>query len=150
MAPKSDVNSWEARAERKRNELASTIPKEWHIPADVLSTLRTPLEANKNDLIELDIVRRSGILTERELDITENHNVASLLQRLASGEFTCVEVTAAFSKRAAIAQQLVCPSPPANMGERLTLTRRIASPKPCLSKPRPGLKSLTLYERAAS
>lgn len=61
----------------------------------------------KVDLIALDVPRRSGILTDRELEITESHNLASLLKGLASGDLTSSEVTLAFSKRAAIAQQLV-------------------------------------------
>lgn len=69
-----------------------------------------PLESNANNV--LDVPRRSGILSERELHITEGYDVRGLLAGLAGGEMTAVEVTAAFSKRAAVAQQVVRPCEP--------------------------------------
>lgn len=57
--------------------------------------------------MEQDLVRRSGILSSHEIQITEAYDVAGLLKGLASGTLTAVDVTAAFSKRAAIAHQLV-------------------------------------------
>lgn len=54
----------------------------------------------------LGIPGRCGILNKQELNITENCDATALLENLASGQFTAVEVTTAFSKRAAIAQQL--------------------------------------------
>lgn len=48
------------------------------------------------------------MLTEKELRITEAYDVRHLLKALASGELTSVDVTVAFCKRAAIAQQLAC------------------------------------------
>lgn len=98
---------WEARAAEKRARCADAIPKPWRLPSSVLDTVKTPLETSKNDLISLDIPRRSGILNDLELDITENYNVSSLLAKLADGSFTATQVVTAFSKRAAIAQQLV-------------------------------------------
>ncbi|KAG6382122.1 general amidase [Boletus reticuloceps] len=47
-----------------------------------------------------------GLLTPRELAIT-NEDVNTLLKRLSSGEWSAVEVTIAFYKRAIVAQQLV-------------------------------------------
>jgi amidase len=46
-------------------------------------------------------------LTERELGITETSNIQDLLDKLANGSYTAVEVTTAFIKRAVIAQQVV-------------------------------------------
>ncbi|KAH7268609.1 amidase signature domain-containing protein [Fusarium solani] len=97
---------WEARAAEKRARCADAIPKPWRLPSSVLDTLKTPLETSKNDLISLDIPRRSGILTDLELDITEHNDVSGLLAKLADGSFTATQVVTAFSKRAAIAQQL--------------------------------------------
>ncbi|KAM6530202.1 hypothetical protein FALCPG4_008326 [Fusarium falciforme] len=97
---------WEARAAEKRARCADAIPKPWRLPSSVRDTLKTPLETRKNDLISLDIPRRSGILTDLELDITEHYDVSDLLAKLADGSFTAVQVVTAFSKRAAIAQQL--------------------------------------------
>ncbi|KAL1793520.1 hypothetical protein ACET3X_008502 [Alternaria dauci] len=57
--------------------------------------------------MEMDIPRKSGILDEKELDITEKFTVEELLQQLRMGVLSSLEVTIAFSKRAAIAQQLL-------------------------------------------
>ncbi|KAI8716784.1 Amidase [Fusarium sp. LHS14.1] len=104
--PQIPSTPWEARAAEKRARCADAIPKPWRLPSSVLNTLKTPLEASKNDLLSLDIPRRSGILNYLELDITENYDVSSLLAKLADGSFTATQVVTAFSKRAAIAQQL--------------------------------------------
>ncbi|RMJ20063.1 hypothetical protein CDV36_000226 [Fusarium kuroshium] len=104
--PQVQHASWEVRAAEKRARCADAIPKPWRLPSHILDSLKTPLETNKNDLVSLDIPRRSGILSDIELDITESYNVSSLLAKLADGTFTAVQVVTAFSKRAAIAQQL--------------------------------------------
>lgn len=54
----------------------------------------------------MDVPRDCGLLSEKELEITERTAV-DLVKRLAKGELTAVEVTAAFCKRAAIAHQMV-------------------------------------------
>lgn len=101
--------SWQVRAEEKRKRIQALVPDAWMLRADVTQSLQRPLAAAKNNLIELDIARRSGILSARELDITEGgYDVARLLAALAAGDLTALEVTVAFCKRAAIAQQLVC------------------------------------------
>ncbi|KAI3394262.1 hypothetical protein diail_2965 [Diaporthe ilicicola] len=97
---------WQSRAAEKRARCQSAIPKAWELPPVLVQGLAHPLETSKNNLVELAIPRRSGLLTEKELSITEAHDVRSLLKALASGELTSLEVTVAFCKRAAIAQQL--------------------------------------------
>lgn len=73
----------------------------------MLQGLVQPPDKSRSNLIDLDIPRRSNILTPRELRITESYDVQHLLDALAAGELTALEVTVAFCKRAAIAQQLV-------------------------------------------
>ncbi|KAL4865100.1 hypothetical protein BDV12DRAFT_211247 [Aspergillus spectabilis] len=90
---------WQQKAQRKRDELASKIPPEWRVSSELLN------KANSVDNI-LDIPRQTGILTERELDITESSDATALVGRLTSGELSAFEVATAFCKRAAIAQQL--------------------------------------------
>ncbi|OAG38781.1 hypothetical protein AYO21_06976 [Fonsecaea monophora] len=102
-APLSD---WQSRVAQKRQQCLEAIPREWQLPSDISKLLAFPLEKNPNRLLDMDIVRKSGILSEREISVTEDYTVPQLLAKLASGEFTSVEVTTAFSKRAAIAQQL--------------------------------------------
>lgn len=48
-----------------------------------------------------------GLLTARELDITDVEDCIALLKKIHSKEWSALEVTVAFCKRAAIAQQLV-------------------------------------------
>lgn len=98
---------WARKVHEKRQQRSGAIPQEWTVPDTVLSLLSSPLDSNPNSLIQLDIVRHCDILTERELEITEDHTVEKLLEYLASGELTSVQVTTAFCKRAAIAHQLV-------------------------------------------
>ncbi|VUC36747.1 unnamed protein product [Clonostachys rosea] len=102
------INSWQAKAADKRAVCQEAIPKDWILPQSILETLpaKADLPKAKVNLIDLDIPRRSGILTEREIEITESFTTSQLLEGLASGKFTSYEVTLAFSKRAAIAQQL--------------------------------------------
>ena len=66
-----------------------------------------PLAEHPNCVNDMDIPRKSGIMTEKELDISEKYTVQELLLKLRSGELSSSEVTLAFSKRAAMAQQLV-------------------------------------------
>lgn len=53
----------------------------------------------------LDVPRTCGILTEKELDITENYDATDLVALMSAGKLKSVDVVTAFCKRAAIAQQ---------------------------------------------
>ncbi|KAJ4327287.1 hypothetical protein N0V84_002300 [Fusarium piperis] len=55
----------------------------------------------------LDPVRKSGILNDLEIEITEKYSATRLVGKMARGDFKAVDVVTAFCKRAAIAQQLV-------------------------------------------
>ena len=82
-------------AARKQRQL-DAIPPQWRIdppPEERRNVLHVPLAC--------------GILTAREAQITETVNVETLLAKLHSAEWSSVEVTTAFYKRALIAQQLV-------------------------------------------
>ncbi|KAI9376142.1 amidase signature domain-containing protein [Aspergillus egyptiacus] len=92
---------WEKKTQRKRAELASKIPSEWQLSPEFLQKA-----ASLDDIRHLP--RESGILTEREIDITESGDATALLQRLERRDVSAVEVATAFCKRAAIAQQLTC------------------------------------------
>ncbi|CAN8096105.1 unnamed protein product [Discula destructiva] len=98
--------AWQARLDEKRRKCDSLIPKAWRLPSAITEGLPRSLETSQTDLLALDIPRRSGLLSSQELRITEDYDVRHLLQALASGQLTSLEVTIAFCKRAAIAQQL--------------------------------------------
>ena len=92
MAPAN----WQAVcAERKEKQLQS-IPKEW--------TIEVPPDSRGS---VMDVPEACGLLTDREVLITNTVDVDVLLGKLALGEWSSVEVTTAFYKRAIIAQQLV-------------------------------------------
>ena len=101
----STTNDWRTLVARKREQLDDQIPSEWRLTERFLATIPT-----SGRLIEADVIRGSGILSEIELDITENYSATELLVELSKGNRSSVQVTTAFCKRAAIAQQLVCPS----------------------------------------
>ncbi|CEJ60247.1 hypothetical protein PMG11_08828 [Penicillium brasilianum] len=98
---------WQVRVATKRQACLDKIPVAWRIPDNYLDKFQTPLLEKKNNLIEAQAIPKSGVLTEKELRITEDYTIAELLSALADGTLTSVEVTLAYSKRAAVAQQLV-------------------------------------------
>ena len=57
----------------------------------------------------MEVPLTCGILSETELKITSDYDATALLEKLRSGVWSVEEVTVAFCKRAAIAQQLVSP-----------------------------------------
>lgn len=79
----------------KRAEQRSKIPRDWIV--DV------PQSATN----VLDVPRTCGVLDPSEVEITELDDVKELLNRLAKGTWSCVDVTRAYCKRAVIAHQLV-------------------------------------------
>ncbi|GLA63123.1 hypothetical protein AtubIFM54640_004262 [Aspergillus tubingensis] len=97
----STTDDWRTLVARKRKQLDAQIPFEWRLTEKFLATI----PANGR-LIEADVVRGSGILSEKELSITENYSATELLDELSKGAVSSVDVTTAFCKRAAIAQQL--------------------------------------------
>ncbi|EGV65445.1 amidase [Yamadazyma tenuis] len=91
--------SWQEKAAKKRQEVRSEIPPSWLLPQDETSKFSetTPVSV-------LDLPRK--YLDEKELHITEDYSPKQLLQKLADGGFTAVEVVEAFSHRSAIATQV--------------------------------------------
>ncbi|KAL4755380.1 hypothetical protein BDW72DRAFT_200039 [Aspergillus terricola var. indicus] len=92
---------WQAAVAEHRKILDLLIPAGWKLSEEFRASL--PADGR---LLQADPVRKSGILSEAELDITENYSAGQLLQRLAWGDVSSLAVTTAFCKRAAIAQQL--------------------------------------------
>jgi amidase len=81
-------------AEKKQRQLES-IPQEWLVSPPPDSTLDVT-----------SFPETCNLLTAREIEIT-NSSVDVLLEKLACGEWTAVDVTTAFYKRAIVAHQLV-------------------------------------------
>ncbi|KAI6891386.1 general amidase-like protein, partial [Hortaea werneckii] len=90
--------TWRDIAARKQRERADRIPSQWK-----LSSAHIPAESRTN---VLSVPRECGLLSEQELNITENYDASALVSALSSGKLKAVDVTTAFCKRAAIAHQL--------------------------------------------
>ncbi|KAG2145199.1 general amidase [Suillus clintonianus] len=86
---------WTALVAEKKQRQLESIPQEWIVTPPPDSTL---------DVTEFP--ETCGLLNAREIEIT-NTSVQVLLEKLARAEWTAVDVTTAFSKRAIIAHQLV-------------------------------------------
>ncbi|KAH0386777.1 amidase, partial [Aureobasidium melanogenum] len=54
----------------------------------------------------LEVPKTCGILTDREILITEENDAVDIVDKIRQQEYTAEEVTVAFCKRAAVAQQL--------------------------------------------
>ena len=90
------MTTWQELAADKKKRQTDSIPKEWIItppPSDVLDVTGVP--------------KTCGLLSSFEIEVTETTDVSVLLDKLASGTWSSVDVTRAYYKRAIIAQQLV-------------------------------------------
>lgn len=92
--------SWQDISAGKRKEAYELIPEAWRLPS---SMIPKPEDA----VSVMSFPQKSGILSEAELEITEKYDAVALVEKLASKQLSSEAVTVAFSKRAAIAQQLV-------------------------------------------
>ncbi|KAI0077058.1 general amidase [Panus rudis PR-1116 ss-1] len=91
--------TWQVLIEDKRARQATTIPSQWRI-----SPSRLPPST------QLDVTSfpsQCGLLTPRELEITETTDVNLILEKLRNGVWSAVDVTRAFGKRAVVAHQVV-------------------------------------------
>ena len=93
----SDIKNYQAIAAEKKAQQWDKIPKNWRIPT----------ERYQNAANVMDIPLTCGLLNESESRITSNYDATALLDKLKAGVWSVEQVTVAFCKRAAIAQQLV-------------------------------------------
>lgn len=92
------LQGWERQAQKGRDLLENSIPKQWLAPTELL-----PPATQKN---VLDFPRQSGLLSERELTIT-CMSATELVAKMGRGGFKAEEVVIAFLKRAVLGHQLV-------------------------------------------
>ncbi|KUM58349.1 hypothetical protein ACN42_g8818 [Penicillium freii] len=102
-----------AIAQRKQAELSAAIPTEWRLPAHVIpegmlsiSESITVGAKGYQRVGVMDIPRTCGLLTSKELAITEKYDVRGLVMEMAEGRLKAEDVVRGFCKRAAIAHQL--------------------------------------------
>lgn len=96
------AENWEILVGKKQAEAAAKIPSAWRLPSEYTENISETSSANV-----LDIPRRSNLLSTKQLEITEQYDATSILEKLRKNEFSAYEVTEAFCIRAAIAQQVV-------------------------------------------
>lgn len=89
---------WKEISTKAQEILHNSIPSEWRIPKDKL-----PPEDQKD---VTDFPAKCGLLTDAELTITDSY-ATEIVKKIAAGEWKAEDVTRAFCKRAAIAQQVV-------------------------------------------
>lgn len=105
-----------AVARRKQAELAAAIPVEWKlpeslIPAGMLSPAESITEGAKQygRVNVMDIPRTCGLLTSKELEITEKYDVRALVLAMTENKFKAEEVVQAFCKVRSLARFLLGP-----------------------------------------
>ncbi|KAF4630115.1 hypothetical protein G7Y89_g8025 [Cudoniella acicularis] len=84
-------------AAEKRLQRSNNIPKDWLIPTELYRDATNVLE----------VPSTCGVLNGVELEITSEYDATALLGKLKTGVWSAEQVTVAFCKRAAIAQQLI-------------------------------------------
>ncbi|KAJ5719903.1 hypothetical protein N7493_006781 [Penicillium malachiteum] len=91
------IPHWKPAVLAKRAAQYELIPPEWRLPDSVLSS--QPLSC-------VEAIRASGILSSDESAWTETTDIRDLVSAVATRRVTSLQLTTAFCKRAAIAQQL--------------------------------------------
>lgn len=93
---------WQIIAVAHRAARDEKIPYEWLLPISV-----TERCVASNDINVFDIPYQCGILSAKEIFITDSKDAISILENLANRQWSAESVAVAFCKRAAIAQQVV-------------------------------------------
>ncbi len=85
--------TWQSIRARKQAERQSRIPSEWLLSSDLL-----PSDSDQSALNVIEIPRTCGLLSQKELEITEKYDATALAAEIRAGRLKCVEVTEAFCK----------------------------------------------------
>lgn len=90
-------DNWRDLAAKKKQATLDAIPKEWRFDASQYAQLKNVT----------DVPAKTGILSDKDLEITEIDDANELASKIAKGTYTSVDVATAYLKRAAVAHQLV-------------------------------------------
>lgn len=91
-------------ARRKQDQLDALIPQEWRLPAHLipsgmLSAADSVAKAKEYGRINVvDVPRTCGLLTTREIEVTEKWDAKGLLLEAARGRLSAEEIATAFCK----------------------------------------------------
>ncbi|KAF1815474.1 amidase signature enzyme [Eremomyces bilateralis CBS 781.70] len=100
----SPLPNWAQKSAQKRDSLKAKINPAW------LLDLSPTVDLSESSTVSaMDVLQQYGrqVLSKQEWELTEEHDATGMLQLLAERKVSAVEVTTAFCKRAAIANQLV-------------------------------------------
>lgn len=103
MAPL--LKNYRILAAEKKLQRSNKIPKDWVIPSEIIQ--------DANSLLEIPVT--CGILSNIECEITSDYDATAVIEKLKLGIWSAEQVTIAFCKRAAIAQQLVSTRLPSSL-----------------------------------
>ena len=98
--------SWEEKVAAKRASCLEALPNDWRLTREFLETINANIDSSSN-LIQNNVIQRCGILSAEELKITELYTASELVKEIGERRLSAEKVTIAFSKRAAVAGQLV-------------------------------------------
>lgn len=94
-----------AIAERKQAQLAAAIPAKWRLPENVIPTgMLTPAESitegskKYRRVNVMDIPRTCGLLTAKQLEITEKYDVRGIVSAMVQSKLKAEDVVEAFCK----------------------------------------------------
>lgn len=93
------TSEYEAKRASLLEAFAQKVPIELRLPADIIKN--PPIDVSK-------VPVECGLLTPKEIAITETYDAVGLAEAIASRILTAVEVATAYAKRAIIAHQLTC------------------------------------------
>lgn len=95
-------SQWQELIQKKRATREALIPESWRLPAEIANKV-----SEESTLSAFDLLNQAALLSDREIDITENNTASTITAKIAAGELSSLEVASAFCKRAAIVHQLV-------------------------------------------
>ncbi|KAM0202725.1 hypothetical protein ACHAPQ_010782 [Fusarium lateritium] len=100
------TNSWQEIAAAHRQKQRKAIPRAWILSQEKLGQISGVGTPQEGQLIDLKAVEASGLMSKREMNITESFTARELLGEIKSQSIRAEDVVVAFCKRASVAQQL--------------------------------------------
>ncbi|KAJ6161303.1 hypothetical protein N7470_004699 [Penicillium chermesinum] len=92
------LQPWERQAQKGRDILQNSVPKQWLLPEDKLPP------ASQKDVTDVPV--QCGLLSEHEVAIT-NLSATQLVAEMGQGKLSAEEVVIAFLKRSVLGHQLL-------------------------------------------
>lgn len=93
-----------AVAQRKQAELNAAIPEEWKLPTNIIPPGMLSIPESITDpwkyqrVSVMDVPQTCGLLTSKELEITEKYNVRTLVAAMTGARLKAEDVVRAFCK----------------------------------------------------